>query len=315
MKDRPNTGHRGVNPPAAQHKRWMSALPDDLPISEINIPGSHNAAAINTSRATRWACHAYSVTEQLEKGIRLLDIRLKPKKRRQPSIGQPGPAPWDFITCHGHLGFRGANEFQPFDEVQEECSAFLDANPTETIIMTIQIDDWRGTRPQDRPHILKTLQTRIAGLPLLTGSSLPTLGDSRGHIYLLNRINDDSALGVPINIPDNTPGAIIAPATVRNYKVYVQDQYKRLNHRHPEVHKLQLTIAAFEKKRPGTVLLNFASATKPFGRFVYIMRELSHYFAEKAPPQSLGWLLLDYPFTTYDDKTPDLLNLIIASNY
>jgi Phosphatidylinositol-specific phospholipase C, X domain len=313
----------------------MSVLPDDLPISEINIPGSHNAAAINTSRPTRWACQAHSITEQLEKGIRLLDIRLKPKKQRGPSTSQPDPAQWDFITCHGHLGLFGANEFQPFDDVLNECKDFLDANPKETIIMTIQIDDWRKTRPNNRPHILQTLQTRIAALPLLTGPSirtlgespsLPTLGESRGRIYLINRINDDPALGVPIKIPDNTPGGIISPVAARNYEVYVQDQYKRLNKRHPETHKLRLTIAAFEKKRPGMVLLNFASATKPFGRFVYIMRELLQYISQqavsdhgapnhKSSAQPLGWLFLDYPFTIYDGKTPDLPTLIIASNF
>ena len=324
-------------------RRWMSALPDDLPISEINIPGSHNAAAINTSRPTRWACQAHSITEQLEKGIRLLDIRLKPKKRRGPSTSQSAPAQWDFITCHGHLGLFGANEFQPFAEIAAECTAFLAANPTETIIMTIQIDDWRKTRPNDRPHILQSLHTRIAALPLVTGpsiptlaessslhtpaenpnipnlgksSNIPTLGESRGRIYLLNRINDDPALGVPIKIPDNTPGSIIAPVAARNYEVYVQDHYKRLNKRNPEAHKLRLTIAAFEKKRPGVLLLNFASATKPFGRFVYIMRELTEYFTQTQPQNTpSGWLFLDYPFATPDDKTPDLPTLIIASNF
>ena len=303
----------------------MSTLPDDLPIGEINIPGSHNAAAINTTRPTRWACQAHSITEQLEKGIRLLDIRLKPKNRRGPSTSQPDPVQWDFITCHGHLGLFGANEFQPFAEIAAECTGFLDANPTETIIMTIQIDDWRQTRPQDRPHILQSLQTRIAALPLVTGPSIPilgdspcipTLGESRGRIYLLNRINDDPALGVPIKIPNNTPGGIIAPVAARNYEVYVQDQYKKLNKRHPEAHKLRLTIAAFEKKRPGMVLLNFASATKPFGRFVYIMRELTEYFTQTQPQNTpFGWLFLDYPFTTHDDKTPDLPTHIIASNF
>ena len=316
----------------------MSSLPDDLRISEINIPGSHNAAAINTSKPTRWACQAHSITEQLEKGIRLLDIRLKPKKRRGPSTSQPYPAQWDFITCHGHLGLFGANEFQPFAEIAAECTAFLAANPTETIIMTIQIDDWRKTRPNDRPHILQSLQTRIAALPLVTSpnlgkssslhtpaenpnipnlgksSNIPTLGQSRGRIYLINRINDDPALGVPIKIPDNTPGAIIAPVAARNYKVYVQDQYKRLNKRNPEAHKLRLTIAAFEKKRAGVLLLNFPSATKPFGRFIYIMRELTEYFTQ-TQPQHTGWLFLDYPFATPDDKTPDLPTLIITSNF
>jgi hypothetical protein len=86
----------------------MSALPDDILISDINIPGSHNAAAINTRRRTRWACQDHSISEQLEKGIRLLDIRLKPKKQHRHTAA--GTA-FDFVTCHGHLGLAGAKPY------------------------------------------------------------------------------------------------------------------------------------------------------------------------------------------------------------
>ena len=289
--------------------RWLSTLPDDLPICDINIPGSHNAAAIDTQRPTRWACQRHSITEQLQKGIRLLDIRLKPKRLNTN---------YTFTTCHGHLGPFGANEFQPLDEVLEECTSFLKSNPSETIIMTIQIDDWRRTRTKDHPQINQALKATLTNHPLLRTPNIPTLKDCRGHIFLINRINDDPALGVPIDIPDNTPGTTLPTTAHRYYEVYIQDQYKKLNKRDPEAHKLRLTIEAFENKRKDALLLNFASGTKPFGRFVYIMEELSEYLTTQHPKQ-IGWLLLDYPFgpraashATTRPVTPDL---IIASNY
>jgi len=285
--------------------RWLSALPDDVPISDISIPGSHNAAAINTQRPTRWACQRHSITEQLQKGIRLLDIRLKPKGRHNI---------YEFVTCHGHLGPFGANEFQPLDKVLEECASFLKASPKETIIMTIQIDDWHGARTKDHPQILKALQASLSGLPLLRTPNMPALKDCRGRIFLINRINDDPALGVPVAIPDNTPGTTLGHNAQRQYEVYVQDQYKKLNRRDPEAHKLRLTIEAQEKKPKGSLLLNFASATKPFGRFVYIMEDLSQYFTGQHAKQ-IGWLLLDYPFNTSPQNPTDLPTLIIASNY
>jgi hypothetical protein len=295
----------------------MSSLPDALLISEINIPGSHNAAAINTTKRTRWACQDRSITAQLAGGIRLLDIRLKPKKRQKS---------YYFVTCHGHLGLFGANEFQSLDELLDECTAFLKANPAETLIMTIKIDDWRRTRTADRTTILETLKTHLAHLPivsvphgplaphdpLIATAHLPTLGACRGKIYLINRINDDPALGVPLNIPDNTPGTLLPPTAHRHYPVYVQDQYKDLNRKDPEAHKLELTIAATKNRRPGTVLLNFASATKPLGRFVYITLPIP------SKPAALGWLFLDYAFTIHDSGRPataDLPTRIIASNY
>src|ERR1700722_19909498 len=143
------------------HTRWMTALPDDIPISELSIPGTHNSAAINTTRPTLWACQSHSITEQLKRGIRLLDIRLKPKPRSTNDF--------EFKTCHGRLGLFGANEFQSFDEVQKECIDFLRENPGETIIMIVKIDDWRRTRPVRRPQILQQLQAALNHLPLLTG--------------------------------------------------------------------------------------------------------------------------------------------------
>jgi hypothetical protein len=323
------------NPPPGRPidpARWLSALPDDLPICDINVPGSHNAAAINPERPTRWACQRHSITEQLQKGIRLLDIRLKPKKRRKPRVPQPdyatsarhpptgqptheadAPA-YEFTTCHGHLGPFGANEFQPLSEVLEECTSFLSANPGETIIMTIQIDDWRRAPKQNHPQIIQVLKTTLTRVPLLRTPDMPTLKACRGRIFLINRINDDPALGVPINIPDNTPGTSLEPTAQRHYEVYVQDQYKKLNRRNPEAHKQRLTLEAQERKRPGALLLNFASATKPFGRFVYIMEELSQYLTGQQPKQ-IGWLLLDYPFGTQQQAKTNLPALIIASNY
>lgn len=306
--------------------RWLSDLPDDLPISEINIPGSHNAAAVNTVRRTRWTCQDRTIPEQLNRGIRLLDIRLKPKKRRNRPIGdqpdrtepdrtEPGREPtlnptreaYEFVTCHGRLGPFGANEFQSFESLLNECSTFLKANPRETIIITLQIDDYREVRAKNDPQILQSLHEQLNRYPTIHPPYIPTLSEARGNIFLINRINDNPELGVPITIPDNTPGEILTATSNRQYEVFVQDQYKRLNRKRPETHKLQLTIAAFGNKRPNNILLNFASGTKPFGRLIDIHKDLAAYLAAAhEPPHPLGWLLLDYP--------SDLPSFIINSN-
>jgi 1-phosphatidylinositol phosphodiesterase len=207
------------------HTRWMTALPDDIPISELSIPGTHNSAAINMIGPTLWACQCHSITEQLNRGIRLLDIRLKPKPRTRSTDQTDAltlhPNDVEFKTCHGRLGLFGANEFQSFDEVMEECIQFLKENPGETIIMIIKIDDWRRTRPARHPQILRQLQEALNHLPLLTVPHLPTLGECRGRLYLINRINDDPALGVPLDIPDNTPGALLL-----NDAIYCNTSFK-----------------------------------------------------------------------------------------
>lgn len=304
------------------HIRWMTALPDDIPISELSILGTHNSAAINTIRPTLWTCQCHSITEQLNRGIRLLDIRLKPKPRNRSTRQTNAPVipenDFEFKTCHGRLGLPRANEFQSFVEVQKECIDFLKENPGETIIMTIRIDDWRSIRPVQHPLILQKLRDVVGRLPLLTVPHLPTLGECRGRVYLINRINDDPVLGVPLEIPDNTPGATLAPTIGRHYQVYVQDQYKALDYFNPEAHKLRLTLEAFHHKKPGAVLLNFASATKPAFQFVYIMRELVNHLDQLSRLQYPGWLFLDYALTAYTTgyhQSLDLSTLFIAANF
>ncbi|HWB93906.1 MAG TPA: phosphatidylinositol-specific phospholipase C domain-containing protein, partial [Puia sp.] len=243
------------------HVRWMTVLPDDLPISEINIPGAHNAAAIHPVRRTRWACQCHPIGEQLRRGIRLLDIRLKPKVRsgRASMQSRQGGRRYEFVTCHGRRGLPGQNEFQRFETLQKECVDFLQENPGETIIMSIQVDDWRRVRRGDRAQVLEVLRRQLHEWPIFAPAHLPTLGECRGKIFLINRINDDPTLGVPLDIPDNTPGATLPATEDRRYEVYVQDQYRGLDRRNPEAHKLRLTLGAFEQKKAGVVLLNFAS--------------------------------------------------------
>ena len=60
---------------------WMSYLKDDLLISDINIPGSHDCAAINKHSHSKWDRQDVSITEQLIRGIRLLDVRIAIMKR------------------------------------------------------------------------------------------------------------------------------------------------------------------------------------------------------------------------------------------
>ena len=56
-------------------------------------------------------------------------------------------------------------------------------------------------------------------------TSLPTLGQVRGNIYLINRITTNNQFGVPLEIPDDTRGHQADPVTGRNYPVYVQNKY------------------------------------------------------------------------------------------
>jgi hypothetical protein len=293
---------------------WMASLPDDLPLADINIPGTHDAAAINAWTHTLYACHYSTITEQLNEGIRLLDVRLKVKKDAQG---------YAFATCHGNIGSStGINEYQTFLSLMDECKTFLLQNSKEALILSLKVDDWAGYE-NDRENVLNTLNEVISRYPMkITGfEKLGTLKEMRGKIFLLNRINDNPRFGAPISWPDASPGGYVPDSPFRDFRLYVQDQYKGLPTISPTVSKYQLVIDTFTKKKDGEVLLNYASATWFGVMGVYIMGNLLQYFGDKVSSDRLkrfGWLMLDYESTEYQTDTYGKLSIVdmaIASNF
>ena len=70
---------------------WMQHLSDTIPISEINIPGCHDAAAINTSISTPYACHNHSIFGA--KGVKLEQVKNAFLKKEE------GEIVWNFASA------------------------------------------------------------------------------------------------------------------------------------------------------------------------------------------------------------------------
>jgi len=286
---------------------WLQAVPDATLIADINLPGTHDSAAINTSFETPYACHNTSLLQQLDGGVRVLDIRLKVK--------QAG-ASYRFVTCHGDAD---ANEYQSLDSAMQDCARFLAGHPTEFVAMALRVDNWNGAT--DRDAARAALAGVLHGYPVFAHRDMPSLRQVRGRIYLLNRIDDDLALGVPVGWPDNTPGCW-APANARRaFKLYVQDQHDGLPVLGAESAKLATFTAALARTGRGELLWNVASAGRAGTSGVAIVARLLAYLgARPAPrrPARLGWALFDYETARCQTNRYGLLDvvqLIIASNF
>ncbi len=305
---------------AQSNADWLSHLPDSISIGDINIPGAHDAAAINSRRMTHYACQSISIPGQLDSGIRMLDIRIKVKKHR---------ANYSFVTCHGNV-FGGAmrfNEYQSLPSLLNECKDFLAKHKSEFIVMTLKIDDWNK---KDKTLVYAALDSllfsKTNNYPIYNtaNANLPTLGNMRGKIYLFSRIDTTNAFGVPLTIPDKKCGVLNPVSKLRNYSIYVQDRYKELG-TPAEKLKFELVQETIEKKKKGDriVVLNFASAIKGFMNLgkVYLQDSLLTYFGSKTAirrPSNFGWTMLNYSFWKYKtDKYGrlDIVKLIISSNF
>lgn len=224
---------------------WLSFIPDSIQIGDINLPGTHDSAAINLIIPTPYACHKHSITDQLCGGIRLLDVRLKVNKN---------DTQYAFATCHGDLGSStGFNEYQSFPSLLQECKTFLTANGSEMIVMSLKVDDWNGYG-FDQDNVLNALYALIYTYPITCSKDMQTLGEVRGRIVLYNRINDDLRFGVPVHWDDNTPGSLAQGSPHRSFGVYVQDQYRGLPTFGASAYKLNLVTSAIDQSKARQLL-------------------------------------------------------------
>lgn len=293
---------------------WMNNIDDGKSIGDINIPGTHDSAAINTFSLSPWACHCYTITEQLNKGVRMLDIRI--------SISLEKNKNYKFMTCHGSFG---TNEFQTLDSLFGECQQFLKKNPSEAIIASLKVDDWNNVTKQQ--EALEKLIDLINKYPIITQPHLPAMGQVRGNIFLYNRINEDIKLGTPIHWEDNCTNWTSNGSP--EYSVFVQDKYRDytlFSLPSKESQKFSYVEKAFDEKGSGKydVVWSFASATWGIKDLwgIYIINKIISYLGQEdstTRPDKLGWILFDYPFNSFRNTAGynpmTVVDLIISSNF
>ncbi len=192
-------------------------------------------------RATQ--CQRLGLRDQLYRGVRFLDIRLK----------------LDGAKLEGDHG--GIRLHINFDEVLQVCMDFLAKNSSETIIMSIK--DETGTNDA---AFFNAVSSRIAAASAKwhTEDAIPKLADVRGKIVLFRRFEKHQQEAFGINAfngwPDNGTASLNTHAPIR-----VQDSYKNyvLGHLDDKFnkHAKPLLEQAAGDAGNGTLYVNFMSGT------------------------------------------------------
>ena len=202
---------------------WMRDLRDETPLSALSIPGTHNSPTCHRALPSV-RCQAVSPREQLENGVRFFDIRVQIENPED--LGKDG-----LILVHSvfPISLTG-NKY--FKDLVNETFAFLEQNPTETIIMCVKRE---GTGNGTDAQLGRILRDHYAGdvNHWFTAPRLPTLGESRKKIVLMRRFGLEEGVkkewegqGWCINgetWADNTPHAV-SPSG----EICVQDFYEVL---------------------------------------------------------------------------------------
>ncbi|KAK5442738.1 hypothetical protein LTS15_010945 [Exophiala xenobiotica] len=209
-------------------EEWMTNLADDKRLSQLTIPGTHDAAAISH---VPWSSNliAYHGFYAIQRSLDL---------RSEVSI---------------------ASIFQ-------ECYVFLTVHPKECIIIQIK-QDWNSGNQTEAAKFataMRNLITKNNGF-WLTGITIPTLEELRGKIQLVRRFsvsNPPFGIDATQNWLDNVPDFQITNPDV---DIHVQDHYLFDEDGVPAKKygnvSDQLGRARANPNPARTLYLNFASAT------------------------------------------------------
>lgn len=158
---------------------WMSAIDDNAMLSEISIPGTHDSCA-RFNNAPNTQTQWFSIIQLLNRGIRFLDIRCY-----YVADGESGRTQNIYFPIHHGSVYQ--NIF--FEEVQAQCIAFLNENPSETIIMNVQME-YDGNGDQFRDKFIEIIEPYKNYW--YTQSSIPLLKDCRKKIVLIRSYDADA---------------------------------------------------------------------------------------------------------------------------
>ncbi len=186
---------------------WMSVLLDGTRLTEITMPGTHDSCARKfkdedifgvTSGIAK--CQSMNITEQLNAGVRFLDIRC-----------EVDPNSYSVKTVHGTTDCWNGNDYYYLDFVFQDVYNWLDAHPSETVCICIKEDDGDHGVPAFTNAIYEYIHGYGQGKYFYgeeynyrdrwyLGKSVPTLGAVRGKCVLFNRfdqyISTESGQGV-----------------------------------------------------------------------------------------------------------------------
>lgn len=284
---------------------WMGSVDPSKRISDLSIPGTHDSASryidptdrtlANTS--IRLTTQTTSIAEQLNSGIRFLDIRV------------------GYTDNQFELYHEGFSLNLTFGEVRDTCKRFLQAHPRETIIMSLKKEDGApSTSDRTFRERFTTYVNQDVDLWFLI-NKIPKLGRVRGKIVLFRRFALDSAadadnFGIDASngFPDDRTGTIGGLP-----KLVIQDKFRQDISKQAKWELVQsLLVQAKNDTDEETLYLNFGSAAGtepvdfPLSVSNFINPRLLTYFA--APSRGrFGIVAMDF-------QTAELGTAIVRTN-
>lgn len=276
--------------------RWMKALNENLNLSALTIPGTHDSGAYKRNDLAK--CQTMSIEKQLESGIRFLDIRLNGNEAQ-------------LRVFHGSYDM-----YLTFNELQQMCADFLRAHPSECILMLVNKSQSKGDPIGEK--FVNEIQAFKNYWWL--EDHIPTLKDVKGKIVLIRRFDYTKTLGINVSYgwKDDSPSF-----DVDHGNIHVQDKYKvwytkeSVNGKWNDIHATMAYAQTTEK-----MVINFTSGgtamtpvTLATGKALSLtgaecINTRLYNTVSQGNPRKLGILAMDFP----ESPNPLLIDYIIRLN-
>ena len=164
---------------------WMKEIPDDILLSSLTIPGTHDSYAYKIKGIANLISYVartqtWNIEKQLNAGLRYFDVRLKLYNNT--------------LHCfHGPIDL-----IDTFDIILKTLVDFITKHKSETIMMQLvaEYDDTNYTKTMDEMY-----EELIANYKDLIkeydGNNIPKMGEVRGKIFCI-KIFKGSTRYIPI---------------------------------------------------------------------------------------------------------------------
>ncbi|MEU9074028.1 phosphatidylinositol-specific phospholipase C [Kitasatospora sp. NPDC004745] len=271
---------------------WMRYIKDGVPLRSLTIPGTHDSCCENPNYGTEWShTQNWGITQQLQEGIRFLDIRCNGLQ------GAPN-----------ELGIYHSNAYQyiRLQDVLNQCRSFLQAHPSETVVMRLKNEN-AGGQALDEVEFRRRVNyyfNELGFRSLFHFYGWPTIDAARGKVVLLADFANDWGL--------------INWSSSQNSYFDTQDVWQ-IDETFPLVKKGKYIVAQFDKAflNPGSSqmfvnFISFANGNWPKSNAQTLMDQTVYPYLKARTEQRarFGIVPMDFP-----DFHVNVLHMLIDKNF
>ncbi len=181
--------------------KWMERIvatrkeKDSLKITDMYLPGTHDSGTAKLSCMAKmmdWLvnivrCQEWSIAEQLNQGIRYLDIRVRYSDGKF-YIVHDGPNAFMDCFCLSESG-----DYLYLEDVLRDCRRFLDANRNEFIVMSLKLSNSSGSAGDILTRALRNAAYDKLFYEVTNPGQFPCVGEAKGKVILLRRFDNCAA--------------------------------------------------------------------------------------------------------------------------